>query len=271
MRKTTSFCVALMLSITTAAWASDTESSPNTTPEAAIPAPAADVPAVPAVDGPAASAPVAAPAAKPVPVEAKVEPACGPEPYIGWGRGVRAPMYANLMIGVGGYVEDGDNRLTTRDSKLLEGFGGIFRVGAVLDEHSRIGARMQWFARPTKKVLADPPVATTTDQPWGAVTFGYVGPEYLYFTDFGLYGAASVGVGAAMSTRHIDHESSDKDDDIERGSAGAAGMLSVGYEWRTSKWFALNAEAFAGLYHGIDDDDNSMNGALFGVAMGAGF
>jgi hypothetical protein len=33
----------------------------------------------------------------------------------------------------------------------------------------------------------------------------------------------------------------------------------------------MNAELYGGLYHGIDDNENSMNGSLFGVAMGVGF
>jgi hypothetical protein len=48
-------------------------------------------------------------------------------------------------------------------------------------------------------------------------------------------------------------------------------MVSVGYEWRANKWFAMNAELFAGLYHGVDDNEKSMNGGLFGLAMGVGF
>jgi hypothetical protein len=192
-----------------------------------------------------------------------------PEPYTGWGRGVRAPIYVNLMLAAGGYGEDGDNRLTTRDSKLLEGFGGLFRIGAVLGPHHRLGGRVQSFVRPTKKVAPDiGSTAVATDE-WGAVTFGFVGPEYLYTTDLGIYGAGSMGVGFAMSKRRFD--SDDDDHHPEKASAGLASMLSFGYEWRANKWFAMNAEVFAGLYHGVDDNENSMNGGLFGVAMGAGF
>jgi len=36
------------------------------------------------------------------------------------------------------------------------------------------------------------------------------------------------------------------------------------------KWFAMNVEAFGGLYRGVDDNDNGMKGSLFGFAMGAG-
>jgi hypothetical protein len=178
-------------------------------------------------------------------------------------------MYVNLMFSVGAFTEDGSNRLTTRDSKVLEGFGGVFRVGAVLGEHHRLGARMQSFVRPTKKVLLDPPAATGTSTDWGAVTFGYIGPEYLYTTNFGQYAGGSIGVAGAMSRSNFDKDNDDKH--MERGSAGIAGMASLGYEWRANKWFAMNAEVFGGLYHGIDDYENSMNGALFGLGVGMGF
>jgi hypothetical protein len=265
MRKIPSLCVALLLATTGAARADEAASEP-------APATAATTDTPPDVQAPTPVAPAAAPA--PAAVAPAPTAPCdkGPEPLIGWGRGKRAPMYVNMMLFAGAMTEDGDNRLTTRDSKFLEGFAGAFRIGAVIDEHSRIGARAQWFGRPTKKVLLEnPPVVTgtTTEQPWGMVGFGYFGPEYLYNTDFGLYGGASVGVGAAMSKRDVDK--GDDDDDLERASAGIASILSVGYEWRTSKWFALNAEAYVGLYHGIDDNENSMNSALFGIGMGAGF
>jgi hypothetical protein len=182
-------------------------------------------------------------------------------------------MYVNLMLSVGALGEDGSNRLTTRDSKILEGFGGMLRLGAVLDEHHRLGARLQSFVRPTKKILQESTTTTAaTSDEWGAVSFGYVGPEYLYTTDLGLYAGASVGIGFAMSSRQVKNENDDaKTDHIERGSAGAAGFLSLGYEWRANKWFALNVEAYGGLYRGVDDNDNGMNGSLFGFAMGAGF
>jgi hypothetical protein len=202
-------------------------------------------------------------------VELELSPVGAPDPYTGWGRGVRAPIYVNLMLSAGALTEDGSNRLTTRDSKVLEGFGGVLRVGAVLGKHHRLGARMQSFVRPTKKILLDPPAATDTNAEWGAVSMGYVGPEYLYTSDLGLYAGGSLGVAGAMSRSKVDHDDDDKH--VERGSAGIAGIASVGYEWRANKWFAMNAEAFGGLYHGIDDNENSMNGALFGLGVGMGF
>jgi hypothetical protein len=219
---------------------------------------------------PAQAAPEAAPAPEvppaPPPVEiAEPEPPTAvaalpsePQPYTGWGRGVRAPMYVNLMLTAGAFGEDGDNRLTTR-------------IGAVLGQHHRLGGRIQSFVRPTKKVALDVGSTAAPTDSWGAVTFVYTGPEYLYDTDFGLYGGGSVGIGAAMSSRDVTNADTDDKHEPEKASAGVAGMLSLGYEWRASKWFAMNVEAFGGLYHGVDDNENSMNGGLFGLAMGVGF
>lgn len=194
-----------------------------------------------------------------------------PIPYKGWGRGVRPPMYLNLMMTVGAYGEDGSNRLTTGDSKILGGIGGVLRIGAIIDQHHRLGARLQSFVRPTKKILLDTPADTTSSNQWGAVTFGCIGPEYIYSTNFGLYAGGSIGLAGVMSTKNVDHQSDSKGDNVERGSAGIAGILSLGYEWRANKWFAMNAEIYGGLYRGIDDNENSMNGSMFGVAMGVGF
>jgi hypothetical protein len=180
-------------------------------------------------------------------------------------------MYVNMMLFAGALLEDGDNRLTTRNSKLLEGAGGLFRIGAVLDRHHRLGGRLQSFVRPTKKVALDPSSTATAVEEWGAVTFGYAGPEYLYTSDLGIYGGASLGVGAAMSSRDVENNDSHDRRDVEKGSAGVAAMLSAGYEWRANKWFALNVEAFAGYYHGVDDNENAMNGGIFGLGMGLGF
>jgi hypothetical protein len=257
---------ALLLTATSLARADETErpagAAVEAAPTAVAPAPApADTPPLPAPPVPLAQSVAAAPTPEPVQ---------GPEPYTGWGRGRRPPMYLNMMLFVAGLSEDGSNRLTTRDSKLLEGFGGVLRIGAVLNEHHRLGARMQSFVRPTKKVLLDPPATTTTNEDWGAVTLAYFGPEYLYDTGLGIYAAGSLGVAGLVSSSKVDDKNDDHDH-VERGSAGVAGIVSVGYEWRANKWFAMNAEAFGGLYHGVDDNENSMNGAIFGLGMGMGF
>ena len=263
MTRFLSACATLLFAIPAQA----AEPQPETTPEAqSPPAPAAAPPAEPLAP------PALAVAAPPVPAvgEAVTGPP-EPAPDIGWGRGVRAPMYVNLMLSAGGFGEDGDNRLTTRDSKLLEGFGGLFRIGAVLGPHHRLGGRLQSFVRPTKKVALDPSSTAAATDGWGAVTFGFAGPEYLYTSDLGIYGGASVGLGFAVSSRDVEDADDDSHAHTEKASAGVAGMLSLGYEWRANKWFAMNVEVFGGLYHGIDDNESSMNGGLFGLAMGAGF
>jgi len=196
------------------------------------------------------------------------------QPYTGWRHSERAPLYLNLLLSAGIYGEDANNRLTTRNTRRLEGVSGVLRVGAVLDRHRRIGVRASSFVRPTKKVALDPsttgvPAETPSDQ-WGAVTFGYFGPEFLYTTDLGFYGGASLGVGAAMSTTDMDKKSRNGKD-YERASAGVAGVLSLGYEWRFNKWFSANAEAYGGLYRGLGDDESSMTGSILGMGMGVGF
>jgi hypothetical protein len=264
----TSFACAAML-LTTNAWAIEPDSATAAPepPEAQVASspslPPSAPPAVPANLEPAiAEASTTATAA--------VAPGDAPR-YTGWSHGVRAPMYVNLMLSAGALGEDGSNRLTTRDSKILESAGGLFRIGAVLGEHHRLGGRLQSFVRPTKKVVPDPSSTPTATDTWGTVTFGYAGPEYLYTSSLGLYGGVSIGVGGEVSSRKLDSSDSDTKYRQEKASAGMAGMLSAGYEWRASKWFALNAEIFGGLYHGLDDNENAMNGSLFGVAMGAGF
>jgi hypothetical protein len=238
------------------------QASPEQTEATVAPMPSAPAAVVP-MPSPAPMVATAASASAPCDI--------GPEPYTGWSRGRRAPMYVNLMLTAGAYGEDGSNRLTTRDSKVLEGAGAIFRIGAVLSPNHRLGGRIQSFFRPTKKILLDANSAPATDtNKWGGVSFVYAGPEYIYDTGFGLYASGSIGVAGAMSKRDLEDDD-DNHDDIERGSAGAAGMVSVGYEWRASKWFAMNAEVYGGLYHGIDDNETTMNGSTFGLAMGVGF
>ncbi len=265
MRSAMFFCTALFASSGTAL--ADETTVPAPTSESTAVAGESNVPAP-------SPQPTATPIPEP-PAPVVVAVPEGPEPAIGWGRGRRAPMYASLLVGAGLFGEDGDNRLTTRDSKALEGVTGILRVGATLSEHSRVGARLQSFVRPTKKLIYDTPPADGRTDKWGAVSFGYAGPEYIYTTDFGLYVAGSVGLAVAASNRDIDHDDDnnddDKNDDLERGAGGLGAMLSVGYEMRVSKWFAMSAEVFGGGYSAVDDDDNSMKGGIFGFAVGAGF
>jgi hypothetical protein len=195
------------------------------------------------------------------------------EPAIGWGRGRRAPMYVNLMMLGGGMVEDSDNRLTTRDGRTLEGVGGLLRIGAVLSDEHRLGVRLQSFVRPTKKIVRDEPLPAGTNPDWGTANFTFAGPEYIYTLPSGFYGAASTGVGLAFTNNDIDkcHDCGSGKDNLEHGAAGVAGLVSLGYEWRLSKWFAMNVEAHGGVFRGVDDDERSMTTTMFGIGMGAGF
>jgi hypothetical protein len=264
MMKAMSACAAVLFA--TSAWAAEAETGP---------APAAEEPPV-AQAAPAALASPTQPQPEPAKPEPPAAAAAAPAssetpPYIGWGRGLRAPIYVNLMLSAGALGEDGGNRLTTRSSKILEGGGGVFRIGAVINQHHRLGGRLQSFIRPTKKVEPDPASTAVATDSWGAVTFGYAGPEYLYTDGLGFYGGGSLGVAGAVSSRKTDVSGSDTKNHREKAALGVAAMLSAGYEWRANKWFAMNAELYGGLYHLVDDNEDAMNGSIFGVAMGVGF
>jgi len=200
------------------------------------------------------------------------------EPVKGWRRGRHAPIYVGALLLGEGFVEDGQMRLTGRETRTLEGVGGLFRAGAVLGEHSRLGVRVQTFSRPTKTVLNEDG-SRASPQSWGAVQFGYIGPEYLYVTDAGVYFAGSVGVAGLISTRESDctsdwracQDGDNHHSDVQRGTGGGAALASIGYEWRLHKWFAINAEAFGGVYGGLNENEQTMNGSIFGVGVGAGF
>lgn len=215
--------------------------------------------------------PFTAKASEITPSQTLSAPLTQPEPYTGWRQGKRAPMYVNFMMLGGGFVEDSGNRLTTRDSRTLEGAGGAFRVGAVIDEHHRIGARFQSFMRPTKKIVRDQPLPAGTAAEWGGAQFVSAGPEYIFSMPNGFYAGASLGLGMAFTTHSLEDRHDDSKDDIEHGAAGFSGILSVGYEWRVSKWFALNGEAYGGFFRGVDDDERNMTSAHFGLGMGIGF
>jgi hypothetical protein len=227
------------------------------------------------------------PNVKPIVIEGDFQGQGESEPYRGWSYGRRAPIYVNMMMTAGAFGEDASNRFTTRDSTILEGVGGIFRIGAVLGPRHRLGARMQSFFGPTKRIMRDPELGTTNNK-WGAVTLGYFGPEYIYDTGFGFYVGGSIGLAVARSKRDLDNKDegttfcvgvavcvpvmyTGAPSDTERSSLGLAGMLSLGYEWRMNKWFAINTETYGGLYRSVDDTDDSMTGSLFGLAMGVGF
>jgi hypothetical protein len=196
---------------------------------------------------------------------------------VAWRSGRRAPIYVGLMLLGEGLVEDASERLTGRRTRTLEGVGGLLRAGAVLDEHSRIGVRMQSFWRPTKTVLNDDG-SRASPQSWGSVQLGYIGPEYLYTTSSGVYVAGSVGFTGVMSVRDRDcndwgscDSHHDHGGDVQRGAVGGGALASLGYEWRAGKWLALSTEIFAGVYGGLDENERAMRGSVFGAGVGLGF
>lgn len=195
------------------------------------------------------------------------------EPLRGWRRGRLAPIYARALLLGEGFVEDSGMRLTGRETRTLEGAGGLFRAGAVLGEHSRVGVRLQTFTRPTRTVLNEDG-SRASPQAWGTVNLGYIGPEYLYVTDSGVYFAGSVGLAGVVSARQDDCSSrcsNRHNDDVQRSVGGGAALASIGYEWRLHKWLALSAEVFGGVYGGVNEDEQKMNGGIFGAGVGAGF
>ena len=223
------------------------------------------------------------------------DPGSGPEPppaerpphrYVSWwSEGSRPPLYLTVMIAGGGFIEDPTNRLTTRDSTTLQGIGGIFRVGGVLSERSLLGARLQSFYRPTKKIRWAVTLASgeqaILDSGWGQVSYGYIGPEYTYLTRFGLYASGSLGLSTAFAGDEASGCSpgffgcgfgdESGSNGHNRGSIGLGAIGSVGYEWRIQRWFAMNAELYLGYYHGVDQDERDMDSGLFGLAAGIGF
>ena len=272
MRTMLTTSLALLLAAVCPAAAAETAGTPPESPEVDVVAPS------PAASDPANSEP--APTSSNPTVASAPQPAAPEPPALGWRHGKRAPVYVGVMLLGEGFVEDTHRRLTTRKTPTLEGIGGLLRAGAVLDLHNRVGVRMQSFFRPTKRVIRDQTsVVESGTNDWGSVEFGYIGPEYLYITDAGIYVAGSLGVGGVMSQSSMDpgDDCTDcrvhrhHDTDIERGSVGGGAMASVGYEWRSSKWLALHLEAFGGVYHGLDDNERVMNNALFGLGMGLGF
>jgi hypothetical protein len=202
----------------------------------------------------------------------------GPEREIGWTHSKLLPMYFDVMLLGEGLGEDSSYRLTTNSGRLA-GFGGMMRIGARLNPHTKLGVRMQSFFRPTKKVILDPAPATPTAAKWGAVQMGFIGPEYIYTFDSGLYLAGSLGVAGIASIDTLGCGSDglgscndgENHGDVQRGTLGGAGMASVGYEWRAGKWFAVNAELFLGLYRGLNDNEQSMTSSIVGVGLGMGF
>ena len=89
MTGTTSLCVALLLTTTTPAQAGEPAGTPNSPAQDAPPAPVTEPAQAPGPVAPAPQPPEIKPTAAPASVSGESEP----QPYKGWGRGVRAPIY----------------------------------------------------------------------------------------------------------------------------------------------------------------------------------
>ena len=119
------------------------------------------------------------------------------------------------------------------------------------------------------------------DDEWGSVTTLYVGPEYRYVTDLGIYFGASAGVATLFADNSTTSEEAPGCSSFycaeahlqntdDRGAVGFGLRGTVGYEHRFHKYFALNVEAFAGGMFGEDEYGQSMNNATYGLALGVG-
>lgn len=193
-------------------------------------------------------------------------------------RGGRPPWYAGVLLSMAGYAEDPDYRLTTRKTRVLEGFSGTLRLGGVIDAHNRLGVRMQGFVRPTRALVRD----DLANRDWGSVQVGFIGPEYIYTSASGVYAAASVGIAGATSSQGSScddggyygggyYDRCGHHDDTLRGSFGGGAIASLGYEWRVARWFAVSTEAFGGVLLGMNDEEQSTTSEVFGVGIGFGF
>ncbi len=196
-----------------------------------------------------------------------------------WTPRQRPSFYVNLLAFGGVLSEDTDNRLTARDSKHLEGAGGIFRAGATVGDHQLVGGRAQAYIRSSRRVLNE--AGMVTDDCWGLVIHGFVGPEYRYVTDSGLYVGAAVGAGLAMGLDDVEDDhwdthttshqrSGDKNTTDEHWALGLSAMASLGHEIRTTRYFALFIELFGGFSQGLDEHDTAMSNGIVGMAFGLG-
>jgi len=282
--------LALLLSLPAVALAADPAPPPQ--PGAAVPTPAAPPP-VPE------QPPPPPPGVRPPPPPDDGEPPAEVGPHGRWvryhrraqktpeeleaerqayaARGGRPAWYAGVLLYGAGYAEDPDYRLTTRKTRVLEGFSGTLRLGGVVDAHNRFGVRMQGFVRPTKALVRD----DLANHEWGSVQVGFIGPEYIYTASSGVYAAASVGIAGASSSQGAScsdggyyggyYDRCHNRDNTLRSSFGGGAIASLGYEWRVARWFAVSTEAFGGVLLGMNDQEQSTSTEVFGVGIGFGF
>lgn len=191
----------------------------------------------------------------------------------------RPPFYVNTMLFGGAMREDASNRLTSKQNTDLEGYGYILRTGAVVNDRHLIGLVFQGYLRETRSVLD----SQGGDGEIGMIHAYHIGPEYRYQTDFGLYIGGSLGLALNLADNDITGDNDDSpscdsigclNDYLERSDDSLAlgvGMMGVlGYEYRPTKWFALNVEAFVTFINAIDENERSMNTVVSGLALGVG-
>ncbi|MCP4601219.1 MAG: hypothetical protein GY847_11960 [Proteobacteria bacterium] len=191
--------------------------------------------------------------------------------------GERPPFYVNFMLSGAMLHEDSDNRLTSYDSSGLITPGLALRAGGVVKKDHLIGGIFQANWRATQKVLDN----VGGDNEWGEVANFYVGPEYRYQTQFGLYAGASLGFVYTLADNSFDGDDEPDcssydclEDHMERsddqGVPGVGARAVVGWEYRFKRTLAINVEAFGGFFHGENEDDENMTTPTYGLALGVG-
>lgn len=185
----------------------------------------------------------------------------------------RSPGFFINWMGMGGVLsEDGNNRLTSRRTRRLEGSGGILRAGAVIDGCHLIGGRVHAFFRPSRSVLNEEGMATSNC--WGLVLNGFVGPEYRYRVPAGFYMGVAMGAGFTGGLDDVEDDccrcGCGKDDNDVHHSTAFAAVATMGQEFRITRYFALSLELFGAIHRGVDEDDRAMNNTLVGLAFGMG-
>jgi hypothetical protein len=191
----------------------------------------------------------------------------------------RPNFYVNGMVFGASLSEDGDNRLTSRGGKDLEGSGLILRTGGVIKDQHLLGVLFQGYWRGTDSVLD----SAGGDDKLGMVHAYHIGPEYRYQTSFGLYFGGSLGLGMNFADNDMSDDGGDEpgcnsascfEDYLDRNNdhlAVGVGLVGViGYEFRPTKYFALNAEAFVTHISAMDENERSMDTTIAGFAIGIG-
>ena len=189
----------------------------------------------------------------------------------------RPSFYINFMLAGAMMHEDGDNRLTSYDSKAMGTPGLAIRGGGVANKNHLIGGIFQANWRATKKVLD----SVGGDDEWGEIASFYMGPEYRYQLSSGLYAGASIGFVYTLADNSFDNDDEPDcssaeclEDYMERsddqGVPGFGARAVVGWEYRFKRTLALNIEAFGGIFHGRDEDEQTMTTPTYGVAVGIG-